>query len=129
MNNLWQLWRICPTFHAYLNLPAHVLSVDVVLDDKLQGVPAPQSLLQLGQLGPVPDHGARTPLLGSAVDPHVGAPPLLLLLPPPIRGPRRFAILVGGGVGHRDLVPPERRHVQVGEVPVLQNVNLFGVKT
>ena len=112
------------TFHAYLNLAAHVLSVDVVLDHKLQRVPAPQSLLQLGQLGPVPDHGARTPLLGPAVDPHVGAPPLLLL--PPIRGLRRFSILVGGGVGHRDLVPPERRHVQVGEVPVLQNVNLLG---
>ena len=116
------------TFHAYLNLPAHVLSLDVVLDHKLQGVPAPQSLLQLGQLGPVPDHGARTPLLGPTVDPHVGAPPLLLL--PPIRGLRRCSILVGGGgVGHRDLVPPERRHVQVGQVPVLQNVNLFGVKS
>ena len=125
MNNIQQMWRICPTFHAYLNLPAHVLSVDVVLDDKLQGVPAPQSLLQLGQLGPVPDDGARTPLLGPAVDPHVGAPPLLLL-PLPSRGPRRLTILLGGGVGHRDLVPPERRHVQVGEVPVLKNVNLFG---
>ena len=125
MKNLQQVWRICPTFHAYLNLPAHVLSVDVVLDDKLQRVPAPQSLLQLGQLGPVPDDGARTPLLGPAVDPHVGAPPLLLL-PLPSRGPRRLTILLGGGVGHRDLVPPERRHVQVGEVPVLQNVNLLG---
>ena len=124
------MWRICPTFHAYLNLPAHVLSVDVVLDDKLQRVPAPQSLQQLGQLGPVPDHGARTPLLGPALDPHVGAPPLLLLLlPPPLRGPRRLDILVGSGVGHRDLVPPERRHVQGGEGPVLQNVNLLGVKS
>ena len=99
--------------HAYLNFATHVLPVDVVLDDKLQRVPTPQSLLKLRQLGPVSHHSARTPLLGSAVDSYVGAPP-------PLGGPQLVL------AGHGDLVSPECRHAEVGEVPILQDVNLLG---
>ena len=108
------------SFHAYLNFSAHILPIDVVLDDKLQSVPTPQSLLKLRQLGTVPHHSARTPLLGSADHPYVGA-----TAPgsPPLKGPQLFVVVV---VGHGDLVPPECRHAEVGEVPVLQNVNLLG---
>ena len=110
---------VCSTLlHAHLNFSANVLTIDVVLDDKLQSVATPQSLLELRQLWPVPHHSARTPLLGPASDPHVRAP----APPQTLVGTRLVP------VGHGDLVPPECGHAEVGEVPVLQNVNLFGGK-
>jgi hypothetical protein len=86
----------------YLNLSSSVRSLDVVLDHKLQGVLALEPLLQLFQLRPELDVGPPT-------------------LPVHVRALGSVHLAVRG---RRDLVSPEGGHVQVGQIPIFQNIDL-----